>query len=73
MFLDMKMLHGTFRERGTAEEYKLFMQICKKVRKMYLLAYSAIDNRNALEVVHKICFDFLYLFGVRNHIDVKFE
>lgn len=73
MFLDMKMLHGAFRERGMFEEYELFMQICSKVRKMYLLAYSAIDDREAYNIVHRTCFEFLYLFGDSKYTGIKFE
>lgn len=73
MFLDMKMLHGAFRENGMFEEYPLFMQICSKVRKMYLLAYSAIDDREAYNIVHRTCFEFLYLFGDSKYTGIKFE
>lgn len=71
--LDMKMLHGAFREKGLTEEYSLFMQICSTVRKMYLLAYSAIDDREAYNIVHRTCFEFLYLFGDSKYTGIKFE
>lgn len=73
LFLDMKMLHGAFREKGLTEEYPLFMQICSRVRKMYLLAYSAIDDREAYNIVYRTCFEFLYLFGDSNYTGIKFE
>ena len=55
MFLDMKILYGVFREMGLVEEYEIFMKICKRVRKMYLLAYSAINDKKAYEFVLNSC------------------
>lgn len=73
MFLDMKMLHGDFRENGMSTEYELFSRICEKVRKMYLLAYSAINDEEAYKFVHRTCFEFLYLFGDTNYSGLKLE
>lgn len=73
MFLDMKMLHGAFRENDMNDEYEVFLEICKRVRKMYLLAYSAINDEEAYKFVYRTCFEFLYLFGDSNYTGIKFE
>lgn len=73
LFLDMKIIHGVFRERNLLEEFELFSQICSKVRKMYLLAYSAINDEEAYRIVHRVCFEFLYLFGDTEYSGLKLE
>lgn len=63
MFLDSKMIRGYFREMGLVNEYEVFVRICKQTRKMYLNCYSAINDVEAYRLIHRTCFDFLYLFG----------
>ena len=73
MFLDMKMLHGVFREDGMFDEYEVFLKICNMVRKMYLFAYSAIDDKQAYNLIHRTCFEFLYLFSDSKYTGVIIE
>ena len=63
MFLDSKMIRGYFREMGLVNEYEVFVRICKQTRKMYLNCYSAINDVEAYRLIHRTCFEFLYLFG----------
>lgn len=49
------------------------MQICSKVRKMYLFEFSTIDDCEAYNIVYRTCFEFLYLFGESEYTNIKFE
>ncbi len=73
MFLDAKMLRGAFREHGYLEYYNEFVDICTLLRRIFLMPYSTIDDRAAYKLVHRICFDFLYIFGDTEYSKLKFE
>ena len=62
MFLDKKLLRGYFREQGLMDEYPIFNRICSKIRRMFLKCYSAIDDEEAYRLIHRACYEVLYLF-----------
>lgn len=73
MFLDMKMIRGAFREQGYIEHFDIFMQICSATRRLFLMPYRTIDDWEAYRLVHRICFEFLYIFGDTKYSKLKFE
>lgn len=73
MFLDMKILRGYFREKNMMQEYFVFNRICSRVRKMFLFVYRAINDTQAYRLVHRTCFEFLYLFGDSKYSGIVIE
>lgn len=73
MFLDMKIIRGYFREKNMLKEYEIYNRICSRVKCMFLKAYSSINDVEAYRLVHRSCFEFLYLFGDSKYSGVKIE
>ena len=73
MFLDAKIVRGYFREKGLMREYEVFIRICKQMRNMFLNCYSAINDDEAYRLIHRICFEFLYLFGDPRYSGIEIE
>jgi hypothetical protein len=73
MFLDMKIIRGCFREKNMLQEYEIYNRICSRVRHMFLKSYSAINDVEAYRLVHRSCFEFLYLFGDSKYSGIKIE
>lgn len=73
MFLNMKIIRGVFREKNMLKEYYMFSRICSRVRKMFLLSYKAINDTEAYRLVHRSCFEFLYLFGDGKYSGILIE
>lgn len=73
MFLDMKITRGYFREKNMLKEYEIYNRICSRVRCMFLKSYSAINDVEAYRLVHRSCFEFLYLFGDSKYSGVEIE
>jgi hypothetical protein len=62
MFFDMKIVRGYFREMGMLEEYLVYNRICEKLQATLLKTYCTLDDREALNAINRICYDFLYKF-----------
>lgn len=73
MFLDSKIIRGYFREKGWMEEYVIYTRICKKTRRMFLNCYSAINDIEAHRLIHRTCYEFLYLLCVPDYSGIKIE
>lgn len=73
MFLDMKVVRGYFREKNMLQEYEVYNRICSRVRQMFLESYRTINDEEAYRLVHRSCFEFLYLFGDSEYSGVKIE
>ena len=73
MFLDAKMIRGYFREKGLMHEYEVFIQICKQIRNMFLNCYSAVNDKEAYRLIHRTCFECLYLFGDSRYSGIEIE
>lgn len=73
MFLDMKITRGYFREKNMLQEYEIYNRICSRVRHIFLKSYSAINDIEAYRLIHRSCFEFLYLFGDSEYSGVKIE
>ena len=71
MFLDLKITRGYFRE--WMQEYGIYTRICKKTRKMFLNCYSAINDVEAHRLIHRTCYEFLYLLCVPDYSGIKVE
>ncbi len=73
MFLDAKILRGTFREQGNLDCFDKFIEICTSLRSMFLMPYRTINDRMAYKFVHRICYDFIYIFEVPEYSKLKLE
>ena len=73
MFLNAKVVRGYFREMGLVREYKMFNRICSKIRHMFLKSYSAIDDVEAYRLIHRVCYEVLYLFGNSEYSGIVLE
>lgn len=73
MFLNMKITRGYFREKNMLQEYEIYNRICSRVRNMILKSYSTINDEEAYRLIHRSCFEFLYLFGDSEYSGVKIE
>ncbi|MCM1427099.1 MAG: hypothetical protein NC118_10885 [Eubacterium sp.] len=73
MFLDSKMTRGYFREKELMREYDVFIRICKQIRNMFLNCYSAVNDEEAYRLIHRTCFEFLYIFGDPRYSGIEIE
>ncbi len=73
MFLDAKILRGTFREQGYLDGFDKFVEICTLLRDIFLMPYRTINDRAAYKLVNRICYEFLYIFGNTGYSNLKLE
>lgn len=73
MFLDAKITRGYFCEKRMMREYEVFIQICRQIRKMFLNCYSTVNDEEAYRLIHRSCFEFLYLFGDPRYSGIEIE
>lgn len=73
MFLEAKMIHGAFREKGMIEEYDLFIRITRSIRKAFLFSYSALDDKEICKLIRSTCYKFLSIFDARRDAKLTLE
>lgn len=73
MFLDAKILHGVFREKGLTEEYDIFIRISRDVRKAFLFSYSAVVDDEIYKLIRSTCYKLLKIFDARKSAVLKLE
>lgn len=73
MYFDELITRGYFRNRNMFEEYILYEKICKKIRRLFLKAYGSVNDDESYRLIHRICFESLYLFGDPKYSGIYIE